>query len=263
MTDEKRVKLRIGVSFYGLLTQRKSVMEVKDGEAIELDVPGAVKTLTALAAEGHTLYLIAFCGKQQRHQQVLDVLQAQLPKVFTACYFVLDGMFKDQVCSRLGCDVMVDTSSKVLANIAEWNAVQLAIRFTEPNGEAKVDSGSLSADLKLIHEGEDPPLYFRASSWEHVGQMCRALLPDDREPDTDVSLKGIVYKPALTEEQKSATPLTPYQLFEREQLPLQQELYPTLSQKQIENDLYWQWRQKSQATRRPYQEQAVKGGHKM
>jgi len=117
LQDEKKhtsliTLLKIGIDVGGTLSINNPA-----NSDVEINIPGAVETLTKLHSLGHQLYIVSLCGKE-RMEQVRKSLEKTFPdNMFQLIYFVKNKLKKGLVCASVGLDVMVDDDSDVCKSV--------------------------------------------------------------------------------------------------------------------------------------------------
>jgi len=109
MQEEK--KLRIGIDFGGVLTQKGEKYEKNKNDVSHMDMPGCIVALQQLKKDGHYLVLVSFCGPNRAHST-----RKQLPlnDYFDEIYFVKNRKYKNDICKARALDLLIDDRKDIL-----------------------------------------------------------------------------------------------------------------------------------------------------
>lgn len=155
--------LRIGVDIGGVCSIRSDDYESENKRVEIFDVKGCVESLQILRGLGHKLYIISFCGRK-RAQKTRGLIEHYYPELFEQLFFTKKKTYKNDVCLKVGCDVMIDDKEEVLATITQAH--------------------------KIHFEGKK---YLPAKNWGEVLRIIKTLTPCTNNYDPSISLDGKAY----------------------------------------------------------------------
>lgn len=108
----------IGIDFGGVLSihdNKRNSSEIGDHINTTIDMPNAIEVLTKLKDDGHSLYLISFCGRN-RAIETNESLK-EYSHLFEGQFYTKNREYKGFVCNYLECDVMIDDRQDVLDSV--------------------------------------------------------------------------------------------------------------------------------------------------
>ena len=109
--------LKIGIDVGGVLSIHKTDVGDGEHENTGIDMPHAIESVRALAAAGHTLYIVSFCGRRRAMETRDSLVACGLADCFAAMYFVKKVTHKKHVCASLGLDVLIDDRGDILRSV--------------------------------------------------------------------------------------------------------------------------------------------------
>jgi hypothetical protein len=109
--------LKIGIDIGGVLAVHKTDVGDGEHENTGIDMPGALESVRALAAAGHTLVIVSFCGKRRAYESRDALRAAGIAECFAAMYFVKKTTHKKHVCASLGLDALIDDRGDILRTV--------------------------------------------------------------------------------------------------------------------------------------------------
>lgn len=157
--------LKIGIDFGGVLSKHEKSRKTDDASehrSISINMPGAIDGLRELKKANHKLYIISFCGKQRAIETKASLLQSNdIKGIFDGIYFVKDISYKVDICSLLGCDIMIDDRLDILESIHQKISTMKLI-WLIPNNNIGFSNNVLRLDswssiLKAVNEGIADP----------------------------------------------------------------------------------------------------------
>lgn len=110
----------------------------------KLNMEGCRESLEHLRAQGHTLILISYCGKNRAR-----VTYPLVQFVFDEIYFVRSRDFKSIVCNCRAVDVMIDDRKDIIDNIQANCPTTFCIHFGN-GGIEMIDGRECSIDDSMI-----------------------------------------------------------------------------------------------------------------
>lgn len=170
-----RRSLRIGVDYGNVCSSDSEGYEGNTGNEYAINVPNCLETLLKLKAEGHTLYLISFCGaaRARATKAYFDNLHNN---PFSGLYFVKDREYKKYICQKLGIDVMIDDRSDVLSTITDT----MTLQFNQYN------------DTNVPRRGRFNP-NFRANNWPETYNSLNNINPLGLQPENSLDTSKYCY----------------------------------------------------------------------
>jgi hypothetical protein len=112
-----KMPLKIGIDVGGVLSIHKTDVGDGEHENTGIDMPGAIDSVRSLAAAGHSLYVVSFCGRRRAIETRDALVACGLADCFTAMYFVKKVTQKKNVCAALGLDALIDDRSDILRSV--------------------------------------------------------------------------------------------------------------------------------------------------
>jgi hypothetical protein len=184
MSSSTITRLTIGIDFGGVLSTHDRNNDVKTDVVGEhkntaVNMPDSLNVLEKLK-ESHSLILISFCG-QKRAVETKASLDTSVPGLFDSIFFTKDKMYKKDICSFAGCDVMIDDTLGILTDIRKVNKNITLIWFTAEQDVSQNDVNVCKNNNILISD-----------SWLKIP----ALLPSKSlsKPNHELDLSKKLYK---------------------------------------------------------------------
>jgi len=148
--------MNIGIDFGGVL----SIHDNAGAEHINttIDMPYALEALQQLKNDGHTLFLISFCGRKRAYETHKTILMH--PGLFEREIYVKDRADKGKICASLGCHFMIDDRQDVIDAVITDSKMTHTILFTEELGWLNVlDEIRNSRKIKIQPNGRNIDRY--------------------------------------------------------------------------------------------------------
>ncbi len=146
--------LKIGIDYGNVCSSDAASYENESNDnELGINVPDCLSTLRQLRDDGHSLYLVSFCGKK-RAMGTKAYFATLEDNPFTELFFVKAREHKKYICQRFGLDVMIDDRTDILESIKDTQTMQFT-QYVDPR--------------HINHGGYKPD--FRARDWNHAYQL--------------------------------------------------------------------------------------------
>lgn len=128
-------------------------------EEVGINIPNCLETLYKLKEEGYQLILISFCGNKRAVLTRKYFYKMDNP--FDEMYFVRKRRYKNDVCKRVGVDVMIDDRLDILETLEYAKSIHFkgheSDNFCKFNPDFHVNSWNEVYDIvKEIESTQEP-----------------------------------------------------------------------------------------------------------